>query len=197
MCAKTPNFAQSTTSFPNNCAMSEKTYPRNSGNSRRRGSSKKSNDAQENAFSSSLYVAPLANFLSAPKTRWAFDPRNGAARRAPLDLYVFKSQWNFRQYTGLAWTQPLRQLLQNSNQYAPLQQINQLSSQHASRPATQQSAPFRSTTVSSTPRHAYPSTSSLNFPSPLPLTYEGPITPQQSQTAIIQIVVHYQRWELC
>ena len=60
--------------------------------------------------------------------------------------------------------------------------MNQLSSQHASRPATQQSAPYHLTTASSTPRHAYPNTSSGNFPSPLPLTYDGPINTQQSHT---------------
>ena len=159
--------------------MSAQTYPGNSGNSRRRGSSRKSRDAHENAHASSSYAAPLANHLSAPKTRWAFDPRNGAALRAPLELYVPKSQWNFSPYTELEWTLPPRQLARNSNQYASLQQMNQLS-EYASRPTTQQSAPYRSTTASSAPRHAYPTTSSGNFPQPLPLTYDGPIIAQQS-----------------
>ena len=68
MCAKTPNFAHSTTSFPNDCALSAQTYLGNSGNSRRRGSSKTSRDANENARASSSYAAPLANSLSTPKT---------------------------------------------------------------------------------------------------------------------------------
>ena len=52
MYAKTPNLAHSTTSFPNDCAMSVQTYPGNSGNSRRRGSSRKSRDTHENAHAS-------------------------------------------------------------------------------------------------------------------------------------------------
>ena len=179
MCAKTPNFAHFTMSFPNDCAMSAQIYPGNSGISHRRGSFRKSRDALENAHASSSYAAPLANPLSAPNTQWAFDPRNGAALRAPLELCVPKSQWIFSPYRGLVWTQPPRQLAPKSNHYAPLQQMNQLSSQHASRPATHQSAPYRSTTASST-RHAYPTTSSVNFPPPLPFTNDKPVIAKQS-----------------
>lgn len=35
-----------------------------------------------------LLSALFANFLVAPKTRWALDPRNGAALRVPLELYI-------------------------------------------------------------------------------------------------------------
>ena len=159
--------------------MSAQTYFGNSDKSRRRCSSRKSLDAYEDACLSSSYAAPLTNLLGAPKVRWAFDTRNGVALRAPLELYVPKSPSNFSLYTGLAWTPSLRQLAPNTNQYAPLQQVNQFLSQHASRPATQQSAPDRSTTASSTPRHAFPSTSG-NFPPSLPITYDGRITTQQS-----------------
>ena len=137
MCAETQNFAHSTTSFPNDCAMSTQAYHGNTGNSQSRELSRTSRDAYENARASSSYVAPLANPVDAPKAQWTFNPRNGAPRCAPLELYVPKSQWNFSPYTGIAWTPPPRQLAPNSNQYAPLQQMNQSSSQHASRPTTQ------------------------------------------------------------
>ena len=104
MCAKTPNFGHSTTSFPNDCAISAKTDPGNSSNSRRRDSSRKSRDAHDNARASSSYAAPLANRLGAPKTRWAFDPRNGAALRAYLELYLPKSQLNLSPYIELVST---------------------------------------------------------------------------------------------
>ena len=163
--------------------MSAQAYPGNTGNSHLRECSETSRDACEYARSSSSDAAPLANPLSGPKTRWDFDPRNGSVLRAPLELYVPKSQWNFSPYTGLTWTPPPRQLAPNSNQFAPLQQVNQFPLKHASRSATQQSAPYRSTTASSIPRHAYPITSSGNFSPPLPpLTYDGPITAQQNHT---------------
>ena len=68
MCAKTPNFAHSTTSFPNSCVMSAQTYPGNTGNSPHELSSA-SRDAYENARASSSYVAPPANPLDAPKAQ--------------------------------------------------------------------------------------------------------------------------------
>ena len=73
----------------------------------------------------------------------------------------------------------------------------QLSSQHAYRPATQQSEPYRYTTASSTPRHAYPTTSSGNYP-PFPAHIRRTHQPTaELRTAIKQIVVNYQRCELC
>ena len=162
--------------------MSAQAYPGNTGNSHFRECSETSRDAYEYARSSSYYVAPPVNPLAAPKARWSFDPRNGVALRAPLELYVPKSQWNFSPYTGLAWSPSPRQSAPNTNQYAPIQQINQFPTQHASPFATHQSAPYSSTTDSSTPRHAYSTTSSGNFPPPLPLTYDGLSTAQQSHT---------------
>ena len=75
-----------------------------------------------------------------------------------------------------------RQSAPNNNQYALLQQVNQLPSQHASRFATPQSAPYRFTTALSTPRHAYFTTRNRNFSPIFPLTYDGPNTVQQSHS---------------
>ena len=100
--------------------MSAQAYFGNTGNSHLRECSETSRDAYEYARLSSYYVAPLANPLAAPKARWSFDPRNGVALRASLELYVPKSQWNFSPYTGLAWSPSPHQSAQNTNQYAPL-----------------------------------------------------------------------------
>ena len=151
MCAKTPNLAHLTTLFPYDCAMYTQTYPGYSGNSRRRGSSKKLRDTHENARASSSYAAPLDNPIGALKTRWKFDPCNGAALRAILELYIPKAQWNFSPYTELVWAPLPRQLAPYSSQYAPLIETNRVSAQHPSRSAFQQPTPFIRPAFSSTP----------------------------------------------
>ena len=203
MCAKTPNFAHFITSFLNDCAMSTQAYHGNTGNSPFRELFRTLHDAYENACASSSYVAQPDNPIDAPKAQWTFDPCNGAPLRAPLELCVPKSQWNSSPYTGLVWKLSPRQSTPITNQYAPLQQVsqflspyasrlatqqstpilnqyqrfeqlNQFPPQHASRPNSQQPTPSRPTTSSSTPRLAYPSMSSDNFPQPLPLIYDEP-----------------------
>ena len=81
-------------------------------------------------------------FPDAPNAQWTFDSRNGAPLRAPLEMYVPKSQWNFSSYTGLVWTPSPRLSTPITNQYALLQQVSQFPSQYASRLATQQSTPI-------------------------------------------------------
>ena len=157
----------------NDCAMAAQPAG-NSGNTRARGKRNKSRAPSEDWRTTSSTGAPFVAAPNSSRVRWAFDPRNGAALRAPLELYIPESQWNFNPYTGLVWVPSPHQNTPSPYQYAPLQQLNQNGAQHTSRFYYQQSLPPRTATSSSVPRFSFMSTSSGNFPPPLPQTFEGP-----------------------
>ena len=178
--AKSANFAHNTTSC-NDCAIAAQGVG-NSGNPRTRGKHTKSRAPTEYSRSASSNPELFGVAQPAPKVRWTFDPRNGAPLRAPLEMYIPKSQWCFSPYTGLAMALSPRQYAPSPSNYAPLQQSNQYAAQHTSRFQNQQStSQYHPAVSSSTPRFSYPSTSSGNFPPPLPLTYEGSQLTQQSR----------------
>ena len=184
MCAKSTNIAHTATSIVTDFAMPTQVHPGNTINTLLRECSETSRDAYVNARSSSSNVAPPANPLGTPKGRWIFDPRNGAALRAPFELYIPLKQWNFNPYTGLAWTPSLRQLASIPNQYASSVAVSapfKVISTSATAPLSQTNALM---SASETPTVAPPSTRAVAehhtaarpFLPPVSALVSGPLT---------------------
>ena len=166
--------------------MPTQVHPGNTGNTLVRECSESSRDAYMDARSSSSYIAPTAN-------RWNFDPRNGAALRAPFEFYMPTTQWNFSLYTGLAWTSSQRQPASIHNQYAPPVAVSapsQVISINATTPLSQTNALMTTpatSTVEPTPAPAVATRppaarrrSSPRVPAPVTDTLSsltGPLTP--------------------
>ena len=95
---------------------------------------------------------------------------DGPLTSATAACCVHFSNWMYLNHSGIsARTQGLRGHCRHASWRRTLprpsrsKQINQFTSQHASRLSTQQSVPYNSTTASSTARHVYPSTGSGNL----------------------------------
>ena len=118
---------------------------------------------------------PLCTARAVTKARWSFDPSKGAPLRAPLKLSIPNSEWNFSPYTGYAWSQPFQQ-------YVPLNLNNQSSTQLASRPSTQHSAPHQSASAFAAPLPLplFPGTSSGNYPVALRPHTQTPSPPSRT-----------------
>ena len=171
-CAKPANFAHIASPIAD-CAITAQSAPGNSGNAHSRGRSRKNRASHEYAQPTKFCSGPLGTARAATKARWSFDPRNGAPVRAPLELYIPKSEWNFSPYTNFAWSQP-------PQQYAPVNQNNQSSTQQPSRPSTQNPAPHQSASASSAPLplQLFPATSSGNYPAAPATAYADSVATQ-------------------